>query len=639
MEWLPTQRETDLNMRDLGSGEVVFARYELKHVLGQGGMGVVWLARDRELNREVALKFVPEALVYDVEAIADLKRETSRCLELTHPNIVRIYDFANDRRRVAISMEYVDGGSLSAQKSQLPEGCFEVSALEPLLRQFLDGLTYAHEHGRTVHRDLKPANLMVHTTGRLKIADFGIASTVSESASRLSLRPSSGTLPFMSPEQALGGPPCVTDDIYSFGATVYDLLTGKPPFYCGDLIHQLAHTTPPTMSRRRSELGRHGEPIPKHWDELVAACLAKKASERPQSAAEIRSRLEPSGPSFANTAAATVVRPLSLRKSAPAASEARPETPASAATPIPQPAAEPPARRSRGLALVAVALALGGVAAWKLWPGSAVADRPADTGAAQPPSVHPAPARSESTPFEQRPAAVLTGTLTVNSIPAGAQVLVDGRVEGATPMLIRNMRPGSYRVGLSMENREPVDFIATVEAGKNFDTGIIHLARKPLSPPETPMAAAPYAPKVEPPPAIRRPAVDPDAGARAIVIECLRARAGNDDAAELACYSSPVDYYDEGQLTRAVLKQHIQTYRKQWPQYAIGSMSDVGLTDTGDPAVKKANVSFSFQASNPANGKLSRGTAHLELWLRREGYRYVITKVRESVTDRQKNFR
>src|ERR1041384_794807 len=99
---------------DAPAGEVVFGRYKLVKVLGRGGMGIVWLARDEELERDIALKFLPDLIIHDAAVLIDLKRETKRCLELTHKNIVRIYDFVHDERSGCISMEYVDGGTLSS---------------------------------------------------------------------------------------------------------------------------------------------------------------------------------------------------------------------------------------------------------------------------------------------------------------------------------------------------------------------------------------------------------------------------------------------------------------------------------------------------------------------------------------------
>src|SRR5207247_9810702 len=113
---LTDQRSGDMpeaTLREYGSGQKLFGRYTLVKILGRGGMGIVWLARDEELEREVALKFLPDVIIHDRAVLNELKRETRRSLELTHRNIVRIHDFVHDERSACISMEYVDGETLS----------------------------------------------------------------------------------------------------------------------------------------------------------------------------------------------------------------------------------------------------------------------------------------------------------------------------------------------------------------------------------------------------------------------------------------------------------------------------------------------------------------------------------------------
>ncbi len=273
-------------------GQKILNRYTLQRILGRGGMGVVWLARDEELEREVALKFLPEVVAADKEAVKELKRETRRSLELTHSHIIRIYDFLQDARTAAISMEYVAGDTLSARKADLERGCFEPEEIATWVGQLCSALDYAHGKAQIVHRDLKPANLMVDSRGDLKVADFGIASSVADSVSRVSKQAgSSGTPVYMSPQQMMGEKPAVTDDIYALGATLYDLLTGKPPFHSGNILMQVQTKVPPTLAARRAELGRTGAPIPAAWEATVAACLAKDPTERPQSAGEVAERL------------------------------------------------------------------------------------------------------------------------------------------------------------------------------------------------------------------------------------------------------------------------------------------------------------------------------------------------------------
>jgi serine/threonine protein kinase len=215
-------------------------------------MGVVWLARDEDLERDVALKFLPEVVAMDRQAVQDLKRETRRSLELTHPHIIRIYDFVQDVRAAAISMEYVAGDTLAGRKLDQAGGFFEPKHIEGWVRELCEALAYAHERAQVVHRDLKPANLMIDARGELKIADFGIAASVSDSVSRVSVQASSsGTPVYMSPQQMMGEKPAVSDDIYSLGATLYDLLTSRPPFHGGNIIAQVQGKVPASLAARR----------------------------------------------------------------------------------------------------------------------------------------------------------------------------------------------------------------------------------------------------------------------------------------------------------------------------------------------------------------------------------------------------
>lgn len=281
-----------VTVKGFAPGQRLSARYSLNRTLGEGGMGVVWLVNDDELKRDIAMKFLPEMVVRDREAIADLKRETKRSLELTHANIVRIYDFIQDARWAGISMEYVDGDTLSALKIEEPGGCFDVSKISAWIEQLCLALSYAHDDAFVVHRDLKPSNLMVTKAGKLKVADFGIAGTLTESMSRVTVqRSSGGTLVYMSPQQAMGEQPSVTDDIYSVGATIYDLLTGKPPFYSGEIMTQLREKQATPLTERRARLNITGkEPIPPHWEAVVLACLEKDPSRRPRSVKELAER-------------------------------------------------------------------------------------------------------------------------------------------------------------------------------------------------------------------------------------------------------------------------------------------------------------------------------------------------------------
>jgi serine/threonine protein kinase/tetratricopeptide (TPR) repeat protein len=292
-----TGSASDVTQREVVGGQKLFGRYTLIRILGRGGMGIVWLARDEELEREVALKFLPDLMIQDRAVFDQLKRETKRSLELTHPHIVRIYDFVHDERSGCISMEYVDGETLASLRCDKSQQVFEPHELDAWTSQVCEALDYAHNRARIIHRDLKPANLMVNRHGEVKISDFGIARSLSDSVSMLTREQGrSGTLVYMSPQQLDGERGSHLDDIYSLGASLYELLTSKPPFYSGNIDRQIHERVAPSMTERRKELDIEPALLPPAWEETVAACLAKDAARRPQSASEVAQRLQLTAP-------------------------------------------------------------------------------------------------------------------------------------------------------------------------------------------------------------------------------------------------------------------------------------------------------------------------------------------------------
>ena len=296
----PTRRaEPDdiSTVRGLNAGRKLFGRYVLESELGAGGMGVVWRARDVELDEPVALKFLPEVVARDDAAVDELKDETRHARRLTHPNIVRIHQFEREGAVAAVSMELVDGVTLTRLRLAQPGKVFAVRTLAPLVAQLCAALDYAHEQAKIVHRDLKPANILITQDGVVKVTDFGIARSLLENSTRLTGKggAASGTLPYMSPQQVRGLKPKGTDDFYSLGAMLYELLTGKPPFFRGDpysLQVQILEKPPLPLAQQREELGVEGEAIPPAWEETILACLAKETGDRPQSAGEVAARLQ-----------------------------------------------------------------------------------------------------------------------------------------------------------------------------------------------------------------------------------------------------------------------------------------------------------------------------------------------------------
>jgi serine/threonine protein kinase len=312
-------------LRGFTAGQRLFDRYALREILGRGGMGVVWSAYDEQLECNVALKFLPELVAFDEQSVADLKRETRKTRELRHHHIVQVYDFVTDKCSACISMEYVNGPTLSAVKARKENGCLEVEEIASWVRQLCEALSYAHERAKIVHRDLKPANLMIDGNDELKVTDFGIARSVSDSVSMLTrARGTSGTLVYMSPQQLDGERTSHLDDIYSLGATLFELLASRPPFYSGGIEHQIHDKTPPSLRQRREQLNLSTDRvIPTRWEQTIAACLAKNPSQRPQSAGEVAYRLGLTGevtfaatkkPEHPETACESLEAPLAKRK-------------------------------------------------------------------------------------------------------------------------------------------------------------------------------------------------------------------------------------------------------------------------------------------------------------------------------------
>lgn len=429
---VPDDLALDATIRSLNARQTVFGRYILKEVLGRGGMGVVWLARDERLEREVALKFLPEEVFFDPGALDELKRETRRCLDLTHPNIIRIYDFAKDEQAAAISMEYVDGKTLAALRIERERRVFELSDVRRWIGQACQALAYAHEDVGVVHRDLKPGNLMLSCRGQIKVADFGIAQSMGESVSRITMRRGTGgTLAYMSPQQLNGDMPQVSDDIYAMGTTIYEMLTSKPPFFSGDIPFQARISLPRPMSERRRELGIAGEDIPREWEELVAACLSKLPAERPGSMLELEKLL-------VDAEKVRTALPINVTK------QGQPPK-------LPRHGFKlPPLVSFFGSRLVQVGA--GGLAIVAL----VLAFMALHTSKAVP---------------------VRLGTLAVASNPPGALVAIAGQAPQHTPCTYTSVPAGHVKVTVSLDHYEPFDQDVVVAPDMKLDLGTVQLQR------------------------------------------------------------------------------------------------------------------------------------------------------------------
>jgi serine/threonine protein kinase len=254
-------------------------RYLVEGVLGRGGMAVVYLARDEELQRRVAIKVLAGHLLGDDSFRRRFLRESRLASKLSHPNVVQVFDAGEDEGDRYIVMEYVPGGTIAER------GRLAAEAAVGLALQACAGLQHAHEAG-LVHRDIKPANLLVREDDVLKIADFGIAR--STDSTRLTQHGTLlGTAAYLSPEQAAGEEATTVSDVYSLGAVIYELLTGRTPFQFESLA-ELAQL----QSNGQITPVRDLEPsVPESVEAAVMHALARDARFRPASAAAFAQEL------------------------------------------------------------------------------------------------------------------------------------------------------------------------------------------------------------------------------------------------------------------------------------------------------------------------------------------------------------
>jgi formylglycine-generating enzyme required for sulfatase activity len=297
----PGNQQFDLGeaINKLSEGQKVFGgRYTLMKIVGRSSLSVVWLAWDEKQNRDVSLKFFPALVKEDASALANLKREVKKLQEeLKNPQLVAIYDVEVDGLVVALATEYVEGTTLATLRDQKKNKCFAPQEMADMLQQLCTVLEQSHTESQILHGNLKPSNLLITQKGQLKIADYGLEPVINDFISRTTeAKPAGRNLSYSSPQKAAGEPYRLSDEIYSLGATVYELLTSRPPFYTGDLALQVSQKVPPPMVHRRKELRVIGEPVPRVWEETIAACLAKDPSQRPPSISKLVEGLELEAP-------------------------------------------------------------------------------------------------------------------------------------------------------------------------------------------------------------------------------------------------------------------------------------------------------------------------------------------------------
>lgn len=260
-------------------GEKLVNRYEILEKVGDGGMALVYRAKDTLLNRIVAVKVLRDQFATDMEFVERFRREAQAAASLSHPNVVNIYDVGQTETAHFIVMEYVQGQNLSAvirEKGALSEH-FVVS----VAMQIAKALAHAHLHG-IVHRDIKPHNILITQEGQVKVTDFGIAQAMS-AANLTQTGVVLGSVHYFSPEQARGVNVTSSSDLYSLGVVMYEMLTGRQPFR-GDTPIAIAlkqiQENPVPLRQYLPELNRELE-------QLVLRLMAKEPSQRPRDAEEV----------------------------------------------------------------------------------------------------------------------------------------------------------------------------------------------------------------------------------------------------------------------------------------------------------------------------------------------------------------
>ena len=272
--------------------------YSVTAKIGEGGMGEVYQARDTKLDRDVALKVLPEAFTSDPDRLARFEREAKVLASLNHPNIGSIYGLEEAEGVRALVLELIEGPTLA---DRIAQGPIPLDEALPIAKQIAEALEAAHEQG-VIHRDLKPANIKVKADGTVKVLDFGLAKafqpeasdasaslspTISLTAAATQMGMVIGTAAYMAPEQAKGKVVDKRADVWAFGAVLYEMLTGTRPFVGDDVSDTLA-----AVLRADVDLAALPDDTPATLSRVISACLRRDPKQRVHDVADVRLAME-----------------------------------------------------------------------------------------------------------------------------------------------------------------------------------------------------------------------------------------------------------------------------------------------------------------------------------------------------------
>jgi serine/threonine-protein kinase len=268
------EEQPTVRYSELTSGVTILNRFRLVADLGEGGMGKVFKARDERLEEDVVIKVMKESLTGDPKTLEHFKREIRLARKISHPSVVRIFDFFEVGTLKFVTMEFLKGTDLASEIAK--RGAFPIGVTLRIAGEFFEGLAAAHDLN-VVHRDIKPHNVYLLADGHIKILDFGIAQGLDpERPDHTVTQSIIGTPDYMSPEQLLGQKLDARTDIYSAGIMLYELLTGSTPFEGDDLTARITAR----LNRDPDPPSRRVPRVPAEVDNFVLRLLARNRDQR-----------------------------------------------------------------------------------------------------------------------------------------------------------------------------------------------------------------------------------------------------------------------------------------------------------------------------------------------------------------------